>query len=150
MVVGYRVGLACSAYPTVVGGPGVHRAYERWTRCARQVGRRDGDRHHDRHEHRRDAIGETLNPYGTKDPGHLRYHDDNRALGRLPGQLRLRVRYLQLATAWMEYLLCTPEELESILAPTPWALTDTYAAESTEPGGPWPPGQWTAVLRLHG
>ena len=37
------------------------------------------------------AIGETLNPYGTKDPDHLRYHDDNRALGRLPGQLRLRV-----------------------------------------------------------
>jgi hypothetical protein len=29
MVVGYGVGAACSAYPTVVGGPGVYRAYER-------------------------------------------------------------------------------------------------------------------------
>lgn len=97
------------------------------------------------------AIGETLNPYGTKDPDHLRYHDDNRALGRLPGQLRLRVRHLQLATAWMEYLFCTPEELESILAPTPWELTDTFAAESTDPDGALSaPGQWTAVLRLHG
>ncbi len=63
------------------------------------------------------AIGETLNPYRTNDPDHLRYHDDNRALGRLPGQLRLRVRHAQLATPWMEYLFCTPEELESISPP---------------------------------
>ena len=96
------------------------------------------------------AIGETLNPYGTKDPDHLRYHDDNRAVGRLPGQLRLRVRHLQLATPWMEYLFCTPEELESILAPTRWQLTDAHTAESIDPDrARWPPGQWTAVLRLH-
>ena len=42
MVVGYRVGLACSAYPTVVGGPGVHRAYERWARRARTICRGGG------------------------------------------------------------------------------------------------------------
>jgi 2-polyprenyl-3-methyl-5-hydroxy-6-metoxy-1,4-benzoquinol methylase len=97
------------------------------------------------------VIGETLNPYGPKDPDHLRYHDDNRALGRLPGQLRLRVRHLQLATAWMEYLFCTPEELKSILAPTGWELIEAHTAESTDPDGArWPPGQWTAVLRLHG
>jgi hypothetical protein len=28
--VGYRAGAACSAYPTIVGGPGVYRAYECW------------------------------------------------------------------------------------------------------------------------
>src|SRR4051794_8913011 len=44
MVVGYRVGLACSAYPTVVGGPGVYRAYERWARRARTICRGSGDR----------------------------------------------------------------------------------------------------------
>ena len=97
------------------------------------------------------AIGETLNPYGTTDPDHLRYHDDNRALGRLPGQLRLRVRHLQLATLWMDYLFCTPEELKSVLVPTRWELTDAHAAESTDfDGARWPPGQWTAVLRLRG
>lgn len=97
------------------------------------------------------AIGETLNPYATHDPDHLRYHDDNRALGRLPGQTRLRVRHLQLATPWMDYLFCTPEELESLLAPTRWALTDAHAAESADPDGAgWPPGQWTAVLSLDG
>lgn len=97
------------------------------------------------------AIGETLNPYRTKDPDHLRYHDDNRALGRLPGQLRLRVRHLQVATAWMEYLFCTPEELEPILEPTRWELTGAHPAESIDPDGARrPPGLWTAVLRLHG
>ena len=28
--VGYRAGAACPVYPTIVGGPGVHRAYECW------------------------------------------------------------------------------------------------------------------------
>jgi len=37
MFVGYRVGSACSVYPTVVGGPGVYRAYERRTRCGRTI-----------------------------------------------------------------------------------------------------------------
>jgi hypothetical protein len=37
MFVGYRVGAACSAYPTVVGGPGVYRAYECWARRARTI-----------------------------------------------------------------------------------------------------------------
>src|SRR5690606_19908923 len=42
--VGYRAGAACSAYPTIVGGPGVYRAYERGARCACTIGRRGGDR----------------------------------------------------------------------------------------------------------
>src|SRR3954469_13777778 len=44
MFVGYRAGAACSAYPTVVGGPGVYRAYECWARRARPIGRGSGDR----------------------------------------------------------------------------------------------------------
>jgi SAM-dependent methyltransferase len=34
-------------------------------------------------------IGETTDPYRTRNPVHLDYHDQNRRLGRLPGQLRL-------------------------------------------------------------
>jgi 2-polyprenyl-3-methyl-5-hydroxy-6-metoxy-1,4-benzoquinol methylase len=96
------------------------------------------------------VIGETLNPYGTNNPEHLQYHDDNRALGWLPGQVRLRVRHLQLATPWWDYLFCTPEELESILAPTRWQLTETYTGEPAEIGDPQAgrPRQWTAVLLL--
>ncbi len=44
MFVGYRVGAACSAYPTVVGGPGVYRAYECWARRARTICCCRGDR----------------------------------------------------------------------------------------------------------
>ena len=97
-------------------------------------------------------IGETLDPYRTHDPDHLRYHEENRRLGRLAGQLRLRIRHLQLTTPWWDYLLSTPEELESIVAPTRWQLSDTYTAEAMDTGrrAPWPHGQWTAVLSLRG
>ena len=95
-------------------------------------------------------VGETLNPYATSNPDHLRYHEENRRLGRLAGQLRLRIRHLQLATPWWDFLFCTPEELEPILAPTAWALTETHPAVPAAPGSEvsWPPGQWTAVLAL--
>ena len=98
------------------------------------------------------VIGETVNPYRTTDPDHIRYHDDNRRLGRLPGQVRLRIRHLQLATPWWDFLLCTPEELESIVAPTRWFLSETYSSDPIDPEHPalWPGGQWTAVLALRG
>jgi len=38
-------------------------------------------------------IGETLNPHGTTNPEHLRHQEENRRVGRLPGQLRLRIRH---------------------------------------------------------
>lgn len=42
--VDYRIGAACPAYPTIVGGPGVHRAYECWAGRARTVGGCHSDR----------------------------------------------------------------------------------------------------------
>jgi hypothetical protein len=44
MFVGYRVGSACLVYPTVVGGPGVYRAYECWPGRARTFGVGSGNR----------------------------------------------------------------------------------------------------------
>lgn len=95
-------------------------------------------------------IGETVDPYRTTDPVHLGYHEQNRRLGRLAGQLRLRIRHLHLATPWWEYLLCTPEELESIVSPTRWMLRDVYSADAMDPEhlGRWFGGQWVAVLAL--
>ena len=69
-------------------------------------------------------------PYSTTDDLHTAYHDRNRAAGRMPGQLRLRVRYRNLATEWFDYLLCTPEELAGLLAPTPWRLADVDDADA--------------------
>ncbi len=98
------------------------------------------------------VIGETLNPYGTNDSGHLEYHEQNRRLGRLSGQVRLRIRHLQVATLWWDYLLCTPEELETVIAPTRWELVDAHApsrdARDERVHRSWPAGQWTATLQL--
>ena len=66
------------------------------------------------------ALG--TDPYGTNDPVHVTYHERNRAQGRLGGQLRLRLRYRMLATDWFDYLVCSPDELESLLLGTPWRL----------------------------
>ena len=71
-------------------------------------------------------VGETLDPYQTTKPEHLGYHEENRRLGRLEGQLRLRVRHLRLATPWWDYLFCTPQELEAVIALTRWELVDAH------------------------
>ena len=38
------------------------------------------------------------------------------------GQLRLRIRYEDLATPWFDYLMLTPEELQELVAPTGWRV----------------------------
>lgn len=97
-------------------------------------------------------IGETLDPYQTTKPEHLGYHEENRRMGRLSGQLRLRVRHLRLTTPWWDYLLCTPAELETVTASTPWRLVDAHTAPSGGASGTTlqsrPAGQWAATLQL--
>ncbi|MET0422229.1 MAG: methyltransferase domain-containing protein [Actinoplanes sp.] len=67
-------------------------------------------------------IAQGTDPYGTTDPVHVAYHQRNRDRGRFGGQLRLRLRYRLLATEWFDYLNCSVEELESLLAGTRWRL----------------------------
>lgn len=67
-------------------------------------------------------VAQGSDPYGTTDPLHAGYHEANRARGRLGGQLRLRLRYRELATDWFDYLNCSVEELETLLAGTAWRL----------------------------
>jgi SAM-dependent methyltransferase len=67
-------------------------------------------------------VAQGTDPYGTTDPVHVSYHERNRSLGRLGGQLRLRLRYRLLATDWFDYLQCSPAELESLLDGTRWRL----------------------------
>jgi SAM-dependent methyltransferase len=61
-------------------------------------------------------------PHGTDDPGHLAYQERNRARGRLAGQLRLRVRYRDLATPWFEYLIVSADEMAELAASGGWRL----------------------------
>ncbi|MET8152762.1 class I SAM-dependent methyltransferase [Actinoplanes sp. NPDC049668] len=67
-------------------------------------------------------IAQGTDPYGTTDPVHVGYQRRNAERGRLGGQLRLRLRYRQLATEWFDYLNCSVEELEKLLEGSRWRL----------------------------
>lgn len=71
-------------------------------------------------------IAESMDPHATNEPEHLAYHERNRERGRMPGALRLRVRYKTAATDWFEYLLVSPEEMREVVAETPWTVTDVH------------------------
>lgn len=76
------------------------------------------------------VIAQGTDPYGTTDPVQVAYHRGNRDRGRLGGQLRLRLRYRELATDWFDYLVCSPEELAGLVAGTGWRLADVDDADA--------------------
>ena len=71
-------------------------------------------------------IAGTLNPYGTKNPEHLRYHKLNRDRGRWPGEITIRVRYGTLIGDWFNYLFVSPEEMDRILNGSGWQVARLF------------------------
>ena len=67
-------------------------------------------------------IAMTRDPYATKDPAHAAYHKLNRKRGRMPGQLRIRVRFKGVIGNWFDYLLVSRDELKEILKNTGWRV----------------------------
>ncbi|MEE9505636.1 MAG: methyltransferase type 11, partial [Thermoplasmata archaeon] len=67
-------------------------------------------------------VAETLDPYSTDVPEHLEYHEINRKRGRMPGQVRMRVRYRKYATPWYDYLFVSPEEMSEVLGGSGWKV----------------------------
>jgi SAM-dependent methyltransferase len=67
-------------------------------------------------------IAETIDPHGTTKPWHLNYQKRNRRRGRMPGQVRIRVRHLTYATPWFDYLLVSRKEMRKILDGTGWRV----------------------------
>lgn len=67
-------------------------------------------------------IAGTRNPYKTSDPNHLQYHRLNKKRGRMPGQIKMRVRFEKTVGAWFDYLFVSPEEMEDILSDTDWQV----------------------------
>ena len=61
-------------------------------------------------------------PYRTDDPVHLAYQKRNRSMGRMPGQLRLHIRYGGLMGPWFAYLLASPDEMTGIVDGTGWRI----------------------------
>jgi len=70
-------------------------------------------------------VAQTRDPTATDDQHHLEYHEYNRERGRLPGALRMRVRYGTLATPWYDYLMAQSETMVDLASETPWALVET-------------------------
>jgi hypothetical protein len=67
-------------------------------------------------------VAESNDVVRTDDPVHLAYQERNRRRGRLPGQLRLRVRYGNLMGPWFNYLLVSPDEMTEIVDGTGWRI----------------------------
>jgi hypothetical protein len=72
----------------------------------------------------RDAriIATTTDPYKTHNPTHLRYQKLNRRRGRMPGQLRIRIRHGDIIGPWFDYLLASKDEVKKIVADTGWEI----------------------------
>jgi SAM-dependent methyltransferase len=70
------------------------------------------------------VLGVGTDPYLTTNPLHLRYHQRNRERDRMPGQVRIRVRFRDLASPWFDYLFVSLPELNQILARSSWVLED--------------------------
>ncbi|MFV2196646.1 class I SAM-dependent methyltransferase [Nocardiopsis sp. LOL_012] len=68
-------------------------------------------------------VGTGMDP-ATDEPEHRAYHAWNRRRGRLPGQLRIRVRDGALAGPWFDYLLVDPDGLRTLAADTPWRVRE--------------------------
>jgi SAM-dependent methyltransferase len=70
-------------------------------------------------------VAETFDPHGVDDPVQRRYIQGNVARGRLPGQLRVRVRHRELSTSWFDWLQVSEAELVTLLDGTSWRLSRT-------------------------
>jgi SAM-dependent methyltransferase len=58
----------------------------------------------------------------TDEPVHLAYQRANRRRGRMPGLIRMRIRYRERATPWFDYLFVSPKEMAEVLVGTGWRV----------------------------
>lgn len=72
------------------------------------------------------VIVSTRNPYITYEITngliHKTYHERNINRGRMPGQIRFRIRYQNLINPWVDYLFVSEEEMGEILIDTGWSI----------------------------
>lgn len=67
-------------------------------------------------------LAQSLDPHQTRVPAHLAYQRRNRRRGRLPGQIRLRIRFNEFVGPWLDYLLVSPAEMSAIVDGTGWEV----------------------------
>lgn len=69
-------------------------------------------------------IGEGRDSLATQNPEHLTYHAANRAAGRAPGQVRVRIDYDRAVGEWFSLLLFEPDRLQALLERTGWVVEE--------------------------
>jgi SAM-dependent methyltransferase len=68
---------------------------------------------------------------GSDAPWHAEYRRRNVERGRLPGQIRMRIRFRTIVGPWFHYPMVSPAEMREILDGTGWHLARTIDTEDT-------------------
>ncbi|HEY8562287.1 MAG TPA: class I SAM-dependent methyltransferase [Pyrinomonadaceae bacterium] len=69
-------------------------------------------------------IAGTRDPHLTDRKEHLEYLRFNRRRGRLPGQIRFRIRFGKTIGEWFDFLFVAPGEMQKILEKTDWQVKE--------------------------
>ncbi len=77
-------------------------------------------------------VAETVDPYKTDNPDHLRYHRHNKERGRMGGQVRIRIRFRKYVSRWFDYLLVSKEEMKKILRGTGWEINQFIDSDNAQ------------------
>lgn len=71
-------------------------------------------------------LAQSIDPLETENPEHIKCHERNRSMGRMPGQVRLRFRYKDMVDDWFDLLMVTPAEMRGIVERTGWYVSETF------------------------
>lgn len=77
-------------------------------------------------------LAESIDPLDTERPEHLKYHERNRSMGRMPGQVRLRFRYGDAVGDWFDLLMVTPAEMRGLAERTGWHVSEDFNTPESE------------------
>jgi SAM-dependent methyltransferase len=75
---------------------------------------------------------DAVDPYVDMNAADVAYQAQNRARGRMPGQVTIRIRYGERITPWYELLNVSADELERLIAGTGWRLAQVVEGEPSE------------------
>ena len=75
-------------------------------------------------------IAASTDPHATDIPEHRWYHTYNRKRGRMPGQLRIRIRYRKYVSPYFDYLLVSKKEMREIVRNTGWKVSRFVESDS--------------------
>lgn len=73
-------------------------------------------------------LAQSLDPYQTTVRAHLAYQRANQRRGRMPGQIRIRIRFNEFVGPWFDYLLVSAAEMSAIVDGTGWEV-DRFLTE---------------------